>query len=1049
MRLKEHFPASVLRPISLVIIGILVVLTLFILASGDVRGDPQSDPYVEDNDIEVPSKPNEGDMVTINVSLHNIGEDAPVYVYIKLKNPKGSITQLLSESLTLNESATSYVETTWNSTKKKVGDYTVMVEIKNLTEDMNTTNNTADKIFTLYARPIVNSLTASDTDVYRLSSVEITVDGEDIETDEENLTLKIQARPSSGGDWNDSFFSAPYWNATSWFTNFTPPAAAELGDYDFRARFIDDNNGTSDWYERKELVYVMNNPPEIDGTIPDVSIEEDTNLTLDLTPYESDKEDSTTALNWYVQSYNSNAVQSIIGQNSTDDSITFVPQANFTGNISVVLVLKDKDGGTDSQVVHLNWTSVNDPPRLLNASFSANQVYRDQTFHIFINATDDNTTEGELNFTFQCLYLDPGIGNWTNLSDITFYYSPADYWIVNITPPINAAVGNYSIRFNITDDNTTSPGVSRYYYYNSSIEVLNNLPSIIDITLTPNSSSVLRNNTIVFTINGTDVEDAESALNLTVEYRYKKYGYNPFPGAWYDTANSTWSFNFTPSVTAGIGNYTFKARFTDKDGGKSNWMEKAIVVLNNLPVAVNLSLSADTIEVNHTLYAYANGTDVEDLESKLTPTLKYRTEPGGDWESGYVSSYTYVGDVWVITIDIPENAALGNYSIRIVFTDLDGDASNNITKIDALHVINNPPIVLNMGISTSTLPRTQTAVIYSNADCDLDEEDELDAEFEYYHLGAWNNSFLSNLVYNHERWEIDFTPDTLDSTMGNYSFRVRLRLRESAWSEWFYLQNGTNVVNSLPEVEDLGFSSSEVYRSDSITVRIDLEDAEDSENVLNFTLQYSHDDQTWETGYLSIPTYNMDHYNVTFTPPLNAQIGNYTFRVNVSDTEGDSSNWYSNLTKVWVKNNPPFIVGGSIPGQEEKEENPLYVRLTDYEGDKEDGNYSLDWEVADYNTTVIIQIDLDPNYDRFTFHPAVNFTGLTNVTLKLTDSDGGYVLTNLTINWTSVNDAPVIDSVWIDNTTVYRNENLTVYINVTDDDDPNFNLTPFLHYSED
>ena len=1011
---------------------------------------PLPDPYVEEDDITIPLKPNEGDIMNINVSVHNIGEDASVRVHIYLEDSKDKRTHLKTENLVLEDGITRYVETTWNTTQKKVGLYSIVVEIENRTADRNVTNNTAEKEFQLYARPIVTSVTTNVTDVLRLDSVSIGVEGEDIETAEENLTLKIQAQPSLGGLWDSSYFSAPYWNGSTWVTNFTPPGGAELGDYDLRFRFTDENDGASNYYYRQKLIFVMNNPPVISDTIPDAEIQEDNDLVLDLTDYEDDREDGAARLTWHVQSYNKDAIFSIQGQNSTDDVLTFIPWTNWTGNTTVLLILSDKDGSMDSQYIHIHWSSVNDAPILEDVSFSAMQVLRTFPMVITINSTDDNTTEEDLKLSFQ-LQLEGDIG-WTdvNFGIVTRFMDTVDeYWETSITPSMDVEVGNYTLRFNMTDDNTTDPGMSPYHYY--SIKVLNNPPDILDIT--PSSDMLLRTDTMVFTVNASDVEDNEEDLQPTVEFKYKKYAFNTLAGIWYDAAAGAWSFNFTPSTGAGLGNYTFRAMFSDLDGGSSDWMETTIVVVNNPPEVINLTIPATVLSVNNTFYAYANGTDVEDMESKLIPMLELRAEDGDAvWFSDYVVSAEFVVDTWVFTIHLPEDADIGDFSFRLYFTDKDGDVSLFHIETDSLRVINNVPIVLNMGIP-QTVARTDEAILYANAKCDLDEEDALDVRFEYYHKGQWwdnvtSNTFLGDADYAFQRWEIEFLPDEQDSSMGNYSFRVMFKLRESAWSPWFYLQNGTEVVNSIPKVTALELNATEVYRGDSITVTIAMDDAEDDIDQLNISLEYSLDGNLWQTAYLSPPTLSNGLYESTFLPPYPATLGNYTFRARGSDTEGENSSWFLNETVVWVMNNPPVVVvaGDFIPETKDNEDNPLTLDLTKYESDKEDPSIDLDWEVVDYDMNVIIKIDLEPNYDYFTFTPAENFWGSTTVRFKLIDSDGGSDFVNGTLTWTSVNDEPVITDAWTDQTILMRNTTLTVYIQAHDDDDIDSDLTPFIHY---
>jgi len=463
------------------------------------------DPYVEEDDITVPAKPNEKDIVPINVTVHANGGDAEVIVTIYLKDTKGKLTELANESMTLKRGITSYLNTTWNSTKMKRGSYAVVVEIENITEDGDLDNNMAEKGFSLYVRPIVENMTVNTTDVHRLELVGFKVSGTDWETtDPADFTLEAEAKASLLTIWEAGDFSAPYWDGNDWIVNFTPPSDAKIGYWDFRARFTDDNNGVSEWYYRYTDVFVRNNEPMIDGIIPNYVAEEDQNITINLSAYEKDMEDNGTELNWYVMNgYDMDAIKMITGENSTDDLITFVPETNFTGNISITLILTDKDGGEDSQLIYLNWTSVNDLPVLEDLSFTATTVYRDQHLTIVINASDDLTDEDDLILSLQLLHEDAV--NWTTENFTIVYQYKDGSWHIDITPFTMADLGMYSIRFNITDTFQPIPANSSYYYYNSSIEVLNNPPSTT--YLTPDMFVVMRTNTIVFTFNGTDVEE--------------------------------------------------------------------------------------------------------------------------------------------------------------------------------------------------------------------------------------------------------------------------------------------------------------------------------------------------------------------------------------------------------------------------------------------------------------------------------------------------------------------------------------------------------------
>ncbi len=103
-----------------------------------------------------------------------------------------------------------------------------------------------------------------------------------------------------------------------------------------------------------------NNPPIITPSVPNpTAVDEDTPITIKLTSYKTDVEDSGVNLKWSVLGVQHCTVS---GQNSADDTLTFTPEANYNGHVTVTLVLTDSGGATATQDIMLTWNPVNDPP---------------------------------------------------------------------------------------------------------------------------------------------------------------------------------------------------------------------------------------------------------------------------------------------------------------------------------------------------------------------------------------------------------------------------------------------------------------------------------------------------------------------------------------------------------------------------------------------------------------------------------------------------------------------------------------------------------------
>ncbi len=151
--------------------------------------------------------------------------------------------------------------------------------------------------------------------------------------------------------------------------------------------------------------------------------------------------------------------------------------------------------------------------------------------------------------------------------------------------------------------------------------------------------------------------------------------------------------------------------------------------------------------------------------------------------------------------------------------------------------------------------------------------------------------------------EIDFTVAS-SANVGNTS---PLTLTQALVNEGAInstLVSGTfTVINKNPEVVDLTVSSSEVFRTQSVTVISNADDCEDNEGNLTCEMQYRAPSGSWVD--LSGETFVTNHWEGTFAPAQTAELGTYDFRVRYTDTHAGESGWYEKLDILTVKNNLP------------------------------------------------------------------------------------------------------------------------------------------------
>ena len=94
-------------------------------------------------------------------------------------------------------------------------------------------------------------------------------------------------------------------------------------------------------------VLIRNNPPQIVGTVPNINTS--TTFGLDLTPFESDREDSGASLSWRIEGVDQTLYDAVVDR---EDLLTVIPKSN--GIDTATLVLSDADGSEARQNIQIS-----------------------------------------------------------------------------------------------------------------------------------------------------------------------------------------------------------------------------------------------------------------------------------------------------------------------------------------------------------------------------------------------------------------------------------------------------------------------------------------------------------------------------------------------------------------------------------------------------------------------------------------------------------------------------------------------------------------------
>jgi PKD repeat protein len=350
----------------------------------------------------------------------------------------------------------------------------------------------------------------------------------------------------------------------------------------------------------------------------------------------------------------------------------------------------------------------NSQPIALDISV-AQWVLRDGSVDISANGSDMEDSEDDLIPHFS--YKAPGNPDWEDAFFTALKYED-DQWNVKFSPDISSEDGSYIIRIIFEDeDGSYSDSIQ------DSCQVRNNPPEAGDIRVS--ATTLFRTDTIIIRSKGNDVEDDSSDLVAT--FQYKPSSDSSWKSTYlenqdYNSGTGYHTIEFTPLEQADFGDYDFRVRFEDTDGDDSSWVYKneSVEVKTKPPEVTGISISADEVLRDDSIYIYADVSDLEDPIDDLIPQFEYQNPNTGAWEDDYFDSEseTVEGNQWRITFNPSPSAPMGSYYFRVRFSDSDGDLSEWEESHDSVYVENNAPEVsITTDTSQDSLEVTFTATV--------------------------------------------------------------------------------------------------------------------------------------------------------------------------------------------------------------------------------------------------------------------------------------------------------------------------------------------------
>ncbi|SEG42957.1 Ig-like domain-containing protein [Paenibacillus sp. UNC499MF] len=684
-----------------------------------------------------------------------------------------------------------------------------------------------------------------------------------------------------------------------------------------------------------------------------------------------------------------------------DGSYTYTPAPDFNGTDSFTVLVSDGSGGTDTAVVTVEVTPVNDPPFAPPQNLSTPE---DTVLFGLIGAIDPDGDP--LTYT---VIVSPENGVFTVNPDGTFSYTPG----LNFNGTDTVAVR--------IDDGNGGSGIS---VLNLTVLPVNDPPAAENTSV-----SVPQDSSVTGRIVATDVDgDTLSYIASTP----------PANGSVVIGAGG--SFTYTPNPGFS-GTDTFVIQVSDGNGG-TNTAEVAVTVIPTLNPELGNDASVTTPEdtplsgavtgnppPGNTLVFILEGvpgngsasvnpdgtftyTPNPDFNGTDSFTVRVTSSPGGQIDYSLVTvTVTPVNDAPVaadMQVTTPEDIA---YSGKITAQDADGDA---------------------LAYSISTAPLNGTASVGDDGTFTYTPNADFNGTDSFAILVDDGNGGTDTSVVTVTVLPVNDVPvlsnasvtipedtsvtGTLTAVDGDNDTLTFTLLTSPVYGTAVVSADGTFTYTPIPDFNG----------TDSFTVQVD--DGNGGTAVANITVTVTPvndppaaadvSDVTPEDTPVSgqVPAADVDGDALTFalgTPPANGTAvvttaGAYTytpnpdfngtdsFTVTVSDGSGGTDTATVTITVTPV-NDAPVTEDLSLSTPEDT---PLAGAVTATDADGDALTYVLGTPPS--HGTAAVAAD-----GTFTYTPAPDFNGLDSFTVVVNDGAGGFAISHVTVTVTPVNDAPV------------------------------------------
>ena len=384
--------------------------------------------------------------------------------------------------------------------------------------------------------------------------------------------------------------------------------------------------------------------------------------------------------------------------------------------------------------------------------------------------------------------------------------------------------------------------------------------------------------------------------------------------------------------------------------------------------------------------------DKEETCREITVQARYRSSVNMQWRSDLLSDiyFNESNSLWEFEFKTEIESDLGSYDIWIFCNDSFQSSDMQIFE-DIIEVLNNRPVILDITTNNAFpyLNRTKTLKVFVNVtDIEiLSHQLDLNIEYKLPNSIDWQSNYISDVLFNNNRWEFQFTP-TKDAVVGQYTIRITVNDTITEVDENLAIY----VLNNIPSKPEVLILPINPKTTDELSVYVyKTRDVETPLNDLAFWYKWYRDGVHLEMfdNSTSIPQ-NMIKKNEVWCCKVRPFDG-----LNIGD---------ENENSTFILNSPPNLVG-DLEYVEIFEDTKLTLKnkLSNIFSDPDNddllftskGQNKIEITIFNENGSIIIE-------------PEQNWFGTEYITFIAQDEPGSYAEINTMVVVKPTNDLPEI-----------------------------------------